>query len=194
MPEPTISRDRQLAKSEHPIFIGWIALISQLPLQLFFTVWAGGFFGGFTRALVGFTGQGTFIVFGLLAFFGVPCVAYFGKRLNYAKTTYKFYRDHLEFEEGFFSRNRKVIAYCDIREVSLKKGILQRTCGLGTVYLGTLATGSTTQSNPFYALGFGNVSASGIAVKDIRNPDAAFESIQDLVETSKSSRAALPNP
>jgi hypothetical protein len=29
-----------------PVFIGWITLLQQLPLQLFFTLWCGGFFGG----------------------------------------------------------------------------------------------------------------------------------------------------
>ncbi len=28
--------------SERPVFIGWIAFLIQLPLQLFFTVWSGG--------------------------------------------------------------------------------------------------------------------------------------------------------
>jgi hypothetical protein len=50
-----------------------------------------------------------------------------------------------------------------VKEVTLRRGILQRTQGLGTVYLATLATGSTTANSPFVALGFGNVSASGVS-------------------------------
>jgi hypothetical protein len=33
-----------------PVFIGWITLLAQLPLQLFFTLWCGGFFGGLARS------------------------------------------------------------------------------------------------------------------------------------------------
>jgi uncharacterized membrane protein YdbT with pleckstrin-like domain len=127
-----------------------------------------------------------FVIFGAIAFLGIPAVSYFGKKLNYSRTAYKFFDDKLEFEEGFFSRNKKVVRYRDILEVSLRKGILQRTCGLGTIYLATLATGSGPRSNPFYSLGFGNISASGIGVRDIRNPDEIFEKVRELIDSKRS--------
>jgi uncharacterized membrane protein YdbT with pleckstrin-like domain len=167
-----------------PVFIGWITLLQQLPLQLFFTVWCGGFFGGMGKSFGIFPKDSDrpFIFFGVLAFFGIPITVYVIKKLNYARTEYKFFDEHLEFEEGFFTINKKVIKYKDIKEVTLRKGILQRTYGLGTIYLATLATGSTTSFNPFYALGFGNVSASGVGVRDILNPDEAYEKINKMVE------------
>ena len=167
-----------------PVFIGWITLLQQLPLQLFFTVWCGGFFGGMGKSFGIFPKDSDtpFIFFGALAFFGIPIAVYVIKKLNYARTEYKFFDEHLEFEEGFFTINKKVIKYKDIKEVTLRKGILQRTYGLGTIYLATLATGSTTSFNPFYALGFGNVSASGVGVRDILNPDEAYEKINKMVE------------
>ena len=173
--------------TKRPTFVGWIALAAQLPLQLFLTVWAGGFFGGLFSALAGVRGEGTYEFFGLTAFIGVPCVAYFGKKLNYDNTVYTFYDDRLEFEEGFFSQNKKIIRYRDVLEVSLRKGVLQRSCNLGTVYLGTLATGSGPRSNPFYALGFGNVSASGVGIRDVADPDATYQLVQKLVDGSKTS-------
>jgi len=48
-----------------------------------------------------------------------------------------------------------VIKYRDVKEVTLRKGIFQRIYGLGTIYLATLATGSSGSANPFVALGFG---------------------------------------
>jgi uncharacterized membrane protein YdbT with pleckstrin-like domain len=127
--------------------------------------------------------QTPFILFGALAFFGIPLAAYIGKKLNYARTEYNFLDDQLEFEEGFFTINKKLIKYKNVKEVTLRKGILQRIYGLGTIYMATLATGSTTSFNPFYALGFGNVSASGVGVRDIPNPDDAYEKIKGMVET-----------
>jgi len=170
---------------ERPVFVSWIALLAQLPVQIFFTFWAGVFFGGIANAVLGFRGNEPMWAIGLAAFVLVPCVAYVGKKLNYARTEYKFYDDHLEFEEGFFSQNRKAVHYADVREVTLKKGILQRTCNLGTIYLGTLATGSAPSSNPFYALGFGNVSASGVGIRDVHDPDAAYARIRALVDAAK---------
>lgn len=171
---------------ERPVFIGWITLLVQLPFQLFFTLWAGLFFGGMTKSVLAFGGPAPFIIFGATAFCGIPVVSYLGKKLNYDKTNYTFYDDRLEFEEGFFSRNKKVIKYRDVLEVSLRRGILQRTCGLGTIYLATLATGSSgPHSNPFYALGFGNISASGVGIRDIPDADDAFERVRALIDSQR---------
>jgi membrane protein YdbS with pleckstrin-like domain len=170
--------------SLRPVFIGWIALLTQLPLQLFFTLWAGGFFGSMLMAtgVFGRSSPWPFVIFGVVAFLGIPLVAYFGKKLNYGKTEYQFFDDRLEFQEGFFSVSRKTIKYSAIKEMTLRKGILQRVCGLGTIYLATLATGSSRGNNIFYSLGFGNVSASGVGVRDIRDPDQTYEQIKALVD------------
>ena len=60
---------------------------------------------------------------------------------------------------------------------------MQQIYGLGTIYLATLATGTASNNWNFsYALGFGNVSASGIAVRDIANPDEAYEKIKKIAD------------
>jgi uncharacterized membrane protein YdbT with pleckstrin-like domain len=183
----------QEAFSVRPVFIGWITFLAQLPLQLFLTVWAGMFFGGISKTFLPFPRDShtPFIVFGALAFFGVPIVAYFGKQLNYSRTEYRFFADRLEFEEGFFSINKKVINFRNVKEVTLRKGLLQRIYGLGTIYLATLATGSTPRSNPFVALGFGNVSASGINVRDVRDPDEMYEKVRRLVDAANQQTSNL---
>jgi len=170
--------------SVKPVFIGWITLLTQLPLQLFLTVWCGGFFGGIA-ASIGLLPKNSWsasYAIGAVAFFAIPTVAYVGKKLNYDRTEYRFYPDRLEFDEGFFTVNKKVIMFRDVKETSLRKGILQRIYGLGSIYLATLATGSTGTTNPFVALGFGNVSASGIVVRDISDPDGTFEKVRQLVD------------
>ena len=167
-----------------PVFIGWITLVTQLPLQLFFTVWCGGFFGGM-GSVAGIFPKNTMeasYTIGAIAFFVIPIVAYVGKKLNYSRTEYRFYSDRLEFDEGFFTINKKVIKFRDVKETTLRKGILQRSYDLGSIYLATLATGSTRNSNPFVALGFGNVSASGVIVRDISVPDETFARIRKLVD------------
>jgi uncharacterized membrane protein YdbT with pleckstrin-like domain len=149
------------------------------------------FFGGMSQILAKSTGlfaRGSwapFIFFGALAFFGIPAVAYFGKKLNYSRTEYRFFDDRVEFEEGFFSINRKVIKFRDVKEVTLRKGFLQRFYGLGTIYLATLATGSSPGFRPFHAIGFGNVSGSGLSVSDVQNPDQTFDQIKQLVDACR---------
>jgi membrane protein YdbS with pleckstrin-like domain len=168
-----------------PVFIGWLTLLTQIPAQLFFTLWAGLFFGGMSSTFLGQGSSAPFLFFGGLAFFGLPLITFIGKKLNYARTEYKFSPDRLEFEEGYFSLNKKVIMLKDVREVTLRRGFFQRSYGLGSIYLATLATGSSPSSNAFTALGFGNVSASGIIVRDIPNPDENYRRVMQLVEKSR---------
>ena len=175
-----------------PVFIGWITLLVQLPLQLFLTFWAALFFGGITTALFGafendfdageFFAGSPFRIFGLLAFFGVPLIAYFGKKINYERAEYRFFGDHMELEEGFFSVNRKEVRYADVKEITLHKGVFQRMVGLGTIYMATLATGSTPGTAAFQAFGFGNISASGALIRDVRDPDQVYERIRRIVK------------
>ncbi len=171
--------------SVKPVFIGWIVLLAQLPLQLFFTVWSGGFFGGMTSVFFPKGSHISFLFFGLVAFFGFPLVAYVGKRLNYSRTEYKFFDDRVEFEEGFFSLNKKVIRYSDVKEITLHRGMFQRIYNLGSIYLATLATGSTRNTNVFGAFGFGNVSASGVTVRDIADPENNYARIRQLVDAQR---------
>jgi uncharacterized membrane protein YdbT with pleckstrin-like domain len=173
--------------SLRPVFVGWVAIATQIPLQLFFTVWAGLFFGGMTSFMFP-NSPARFVFFGALAFFGIPTVIYVSKKLGYARTEYKFFDDRLEFEEGFFSLNKKTIRLRDVREVTLRKGLFQRWYGLGSIYLATLATGSWNSMNAFTTIGFGNVSASGIVVRDIATPDEAYEQISKLIELSREER------
>jgi hypothetical protein len=82
--------------SVRPVFISWITLLMQLPVQLFLTFWAGGFFGAMTKStgLVGRDSSAPFIFFGVLALVATPVVAYFGKKLNYGRTDDRLLEDH----------------------------------------------------------------------------------------------------
>lgn len=177
------ARADRLIFSLRPVFVGWVALASLLPYLLFFPLWAAVFFGPMIEQLRGISGPSwpVFLVPGCLAFFAVLALGYVGKKLSYDRTEYKFYADRLEFDTGFFATSRKVIPYRDVKEVSLREGFLQRACKLGTIYLGTLTTGTIPSSNPFTAFGWVNASASGAALRDIPDPDTMFEKIRRLV-------------
>ncbi len=178
-PTPT----ERLLLSVRPVFVGWVALATLLPYLLFFPVWAAIFFGSIITQLRGLSGPSwpTFLVPGFFAFLAVLVLGYVGKKLSYERTEYNFYPDHLEFDAGFFATSRKVIPYRDVKEVSLREGFLQRPCDLGTIYLGTLTTGTIPSSNPFTALGWTDASASGAALHDIPEPDVTFEKIRRLI-------------
>jgi membrane protein YdbS with pleckstrin-like domain len=181
-PTRSIARRRAVKFSLKPVFVGWIALLAQIPIQLFFTLWAGGFVGALLAPFFREGSRLPFLIAGGFVFFAIPLVIYVSRKWNYRRTDYQFYDDRLEFEEGFFTIQKKTIKYRDVREVTLRRGILQRMYGLGSIYLGTLATGTQGFQTMFSALGFGNVSASGIVVRDISDPEEAYRRIKGVID------------
>jgi membrane protein YdbS with pleckstrin-like domain len=172
-----------------PVFVGMTTLLAQLPLQLFLTVFTAFFLGFPLTALAtggDFEPQDVFLgpffmLFGALAFFGVPSLIYLGKKLNYQRTEYRFHKDHLEFEEGFLTIRKKEIRYADVKEITLRRGVLQQPYGLGTIYLATMATGTSPDSQPFSNLAIGSASSSGVSIRDVRDPEAVYEKIRRIV-------------
>ncbi|MCF7668823.1 MAG: PH domain-containing protein [Verrucomicrobia bacterium] len=158
-----------------PRFIGWVTMLSLLPLQLFLTVWAAGFFGGFSMFAIKWLGLSlppwsTFVFFGCLFFFGIPLLVYFGKKKTYAQTEYRFFKDRLEYVEGFWTAENKTIRYDKITETSMRRGIIQKKYGLGTIFLATPATGFQQGR-----------SISGIRIKDVEEPERMYEQVQSLI-------------
>ncbi|MDD3116891.1 MAG: hypothetical protein PHO45_05935, partial [Victivallaceae bacterium] len=99
-----------------PHFIGWVTILSVLPIQLFMTVWGAGFFGGFSLLAIKSLGLSlppvlAFYFFGGLFFFGIPIFAYSTKKRTYRQVEYKFFRDRLEYAEGFWTAENKTVKY-----------------------------------------------------------------------------------
>jgi hypothetical protein len=65
-----------------------------------------------------------FFFFGGLFFFGIPVLVYFAKKKTYSKTEYKFYKDRLEYAEGFWTAEKKTIKYDNVTETTLRRGII----------------------------------------------------------------------
>ncbi|MFQ6087880.1 MAG: PH domain-containing protein [Candidatus Methanofastidiosia archaeon] len=176
-----VSTNFQVGESEEPLlilkpkFIPVVTALSILPLQIFFTLWGGMFFGGFGMFGVKALGLNlplwfTFVFFGFLFFFGIPIIAYLAKKKTYAKTEYRFYHKKLDFYEGFFTVEEKTMNYRNITEINLRKGIFQRMYGLGTIILSTPATGIVR-----------GTARSGILVSDIENSDEVYKMVKELV-------------
>jgi len=111
-----------------------------------------------------------FLFFGGLFFFGVPFLVYFAKKKTYSKTEYKFYRDRLEYAEGFWTAEKKTIKYDKVTETALRRGIIQKRYNLGTIFLTTAATGFSQGR-----------AMSGIRVRDIKDPEKVYEDVQRLI-------------
>lgn len=158
-----------------PRFIGWVTALSVLPIQLFMTVWGAGFLGGFGMFAVDALGLPlppwfTFVFFGCLFFFGIPLLVYTAKKKTYAETEYRFFKDRLEYAEGFWTAENKTINYDKVTETAMRRGVIQRKYGLGTIFLATPATGFQQGQT-----------ASGIQIRDVEEPEEVYAAIQKLI-------------
>src|SRR3974377_2614048 len=161
-----------------PTSVGRVTALQQLPFSLFLTVWSGGFFGGAVTSLDIFDRSSgvPFFFLGVLAFFGIPLVAYLGENLNYESTEHDFYAD--QTVRRFLTIHRKVIKFTELKKVTLRKGFLQCLHGLRRIHFLTSAIEAPSFTNPFAALGFGNASVSAINVRDISNHDQSHAPIR----------------
>ena len=174
-PSPRPADDGEPILTVRPVFIPWVTLAKVLPFQLFGTAWGAGFLGGFS--MVGLRGLGLsfptwapFVFWGALAFVGIPLVAYLLKKHTYEFTEYNFYRDRLEYTEGYLQAEDKRVRYDNVVEASMKRGIIQKRYGLGTI---TLKTPGTTYSRDTFT-------SSGIKLADIPEPEKVYDTIQDI--------------
>jgi hypothetical protein len=176
-----------------PRFVLWTAVLRQVPLQLFLTLWAGLFFGGFAAFLGGvaamtrrggspgevatamLTGPA---LFGSVAFVAVPLVTVGAKWLNYRNTRYRIDGRVIEVEEGFFTVQSKRLLIEDVREVSLRRGPLQRLSGVGSVYLASRVTGGGGAWRGTPLLGATSVTGSGVMLMDLPEWREVYEAMQ----------------
>ena len=83
---------------------------------------------------------------------------------------YKFYRTRLEYAEGFWTVENKTVKYDKITETAMRRGIIQKKYGLGTVFLTTPATGFQQGR-----------AMSSIRIRDIKDPEKVYETMQKLL-------------
>jgi len=164
-----------------PTFVPRAALLSALPLQVFLTIWGGGFFGGFSQLVIdGFdlpiARWVPFPVFGALFFFGIAFFFYKAQRRSYEMTEFRFTRFKLDYFEGFLTVEEKTIPLANVTDVSLRRGLVQKRYNLGTIVLATSA--STGAVGP----------ATGIQLHDIQDPEDFFSTVKDLVENVQHGR------
>ena len=182
-----------------PVFVLWTSFLAQIPLQLFFAVWAGIFFGGMAsmlfptlKAAPAMQLGNPFATIGIAVLVLFPIVSLAAKWLNYRNTVYRVYSDRIQIAEGFLTLRRKEVPLASVREINLRRGILQRAVGLGSVYLATQATGQGPQWSTSAVFGGTSTFGSGAMLMDLMDPDSAYERLRKLVERARPAEAASP--
>jgi uncharacterized membrane protein YdbT with pleckstrin-like domain len=104
------------------------------------------------------------------------------KWLNYKNTVYGLYANRIEIDEGFLTQHHKEVSLSSVREISLRRGILQRLVGLGSVYLATPATGQGPWWQSSALIGGTSTFGSGAMLMDLVDAEAAHKQLRDLIE------------
>jgi len=122
----------------------------------------------------------------LLAFSVIPAIivfvilmllAFLNEKFDYKDTEYTVFKNRVEFREGFINTQITMLLLADIKEIHLKKSLLQKICGLGTIRLVTSANTSRTAVPGLHS--------TGINFKDIKNPNEVFTDMKKAVEAKR---------
>lgn len=153
-----------------PHLIVWLLLLRYLPLQFNCTVIATVFSGLFIFLHQLYTGKvdlhwQPFVYIALCCFFTFPVIILLIYKRIYRLTRYIFYANHLEYYDGFWNIERKIVKYKTITEIQLHRNILQRLHGIGSI---EVQIPSITQSKK----------KSGIILANIKQYEKAYAFLQ----------------
>lgn len=86
--------------------------------------------------------------------------------LEYKGIKYKFYQDYLVFENTFLSQTRKTIEYSNIKEVEIRRTVLDRILNYGVIIIYTNAD---------------KLQGSATVLYGIKNTQEHYDNIQSLI-------------
>ncbi|MBU0457427.1 MAG: PH domain-containing protein [Nanoarchaeota archaeon] len=132
-------------------------------LWMFIAVFGAFIFKGL---ITNFKGLYVFFILYLIT----SLVSIFFSYVNFKKTEYKFYKDKVEYYEGFLVKNRKTINYNKISNIGQRKGIFERMFGLGTIFIDTAGSSSTGHE---------------LSMSYLENPDKVYDWISKVASKAK---------
>jgi membrane protein YdbS with pleckstrin-like domain len=125
----------------------------------------GGFISSILEAIFKINIFSSFIAIALIVFIISFLIAFWLKRMTLKNTEYKFYKDRVEYLEGFLVKERKTISYDKITNIGQVKGIVEGWFGLGTIFLDT--AGSSQKGHE-------------LAISYLDNPDKIYDWITKI--------------
>lgn len=156
-----------------PRLVTWVMLARYIPLQINLTIIGALFFGSLVFLYHAMSGTPQhffrpFIFFGSFFFLSVPLLIYIAYRKTINATYYQFYTDRLEYYDGFWTIQHKILYYKHITDMSLRRNLLQRLYGIGTLHF------SVPSMGPKYR---------GLFVPDIEHSTVIFDQVQNIVRS-----------
>lgn len=114
--------------------------------------------------------------------------------LEYKGIKYKFYKDCLVFENNFLNQTRKTIEYSNIREVEIRRTIIDRIMNYGVIIIYTNADKAYGSATVLYAIKnteehYNNIESLIHNGNIISGPIKTGKSLDDLREETNLKRA-----
>lgn len=128
-------------------------------VNLFILAFQSFFIGlSFFGALGGIGGSVLFVFFGEKGLWILPILylpLFFTilllRKISYEEVEYRFYKDRIEYVDGFLVKNKKMIKYENIIDISQTRGVLfDRLFNLGTIQISTAGTSIITGLYMYY--------------------------------------------
>ena len=161
-----------------PKLIFWIVVLTSMIGSLFISIWStlfiGGIFLGVASAFFGLK-----LTFAKFAIFGVGfyvisnVLLIWGSYAKAGKMEYRFFGYKIEYYEGFFTVEKKVIYYDRITNISLRKGIFEKRYNLGSISIATAGT-----------------EGNELLISSVENPDKWYDWINKVTKQYKLKPAA----
>ena len=159
-----------MEKLQKPLF----ELRPQIAVAIIPIILGGLIASAFIGAFVGFLVK-SFLV-GLLSFLVFLVFNIFFRFMNLNSRKYVFYKDKIEFYEGFLNIVQRTVRYSMVTDCVLSKSVWDRMFGTGTIRL--LTAGHFGVNTGGYNMG--NVSG-GVAVQFVDRPDEVFSRVEKLL-------------
>lgn len=96
--------------------------------------------------------------------------------IQYNHITYTFYKTHMTYEDDFLNQHRKNIEYSNIKEVEIRRTIIDRILGYGVIIIYTNAENSRN---------------NGLVIYSIRNPKNAYDIIDSIIHKTKEEKTQV---
>ena len=111
-----------------------------------------------------------FIILGVLSLIALIIQTIF-YHFEYKNISYKFYEDHIEYEDKFLNQQLKNIKYKDIKEIEIRRSIWDRIMGYSVLIVYTNADNSRR---------------NGLIIYSVRYIDKYYDKLNELIKKDKS--------
>jgi uncharacterized membrane protein YdbT with pleckstrin-like domain len=86
--------------------------------------------------------------------------------LQYKNITYRFYDDYLEYKDTFLNQHTKTIRYDSIKEIEIRRTVLDRMLGFGIIAIYTNAE---------------NGPGAGLVIYSVKDPQLVYDKIDSII-------------